>query len=127
MKNLRHRLLLPALLAAPILSLAAPSEPIWLSSLDLTPIVQGWGKPQADKAVTGKPLSIAGRKFEHGLGTHANSLVRLELKGGTEKFSALVGVDDAAGNGQASICTQFARVMRLPFEMCDLRGPTTCR
>ena len=103
MKNLKLRLLLPALLAAPLLSLAAPPEPVWLSSLDLAPIVQGWGKPQADKAVTGKPLSIGGKKFEHGLGTHANSLVRLDLKGGTEKFSALVGVDDAAGNDQASI------------------------
>lgn len=81
---------------------AAP-ETVWLSSLDLSPITQGWGTPQADKAVTGKPLSIGGTKFDRGLGTHTDSLVRLELKGGAEKLSAFVGVDDAAGSGQANV------------------------
>ena len=83
------------------------AETIWLSSLDLEPIVQGWGKPQPDKSVTGKPLSIAGKHFEHGLGTHADSLIRLDLKGGSERFSAVVGVDDAAGNQQASISVKI--------------------
>src|SRR5271165_451038 len=82
---------------------AAEPETVWLSALDLSPIVQGWGEPQADKAVTGKPLSIGGKTFERGLGTHAYSLVRIQLKGGSEKFLALVGVDDAAGKDQARI------------------------
>jgi hypothetical protein len=50
-------------------TLAAEPETVWLSSLDLSPITQGRGQPQADKAVTGKPLSIGGKKFERGLGT----------------------------------------------------------
>ena len=82
---------------------AAEPETVWLSSLDLSAIVQGWGEPQADKAVTGKPLSIGGKKFERGLGTHTDSIVRLQLKGGAEKFSAYVGVDDAATSDQARI------------------------
>jgi len=92
------------LLAAPPLgTLAAEPDTVWLSSLDLSPIVQGWGQAQADKAVTGKPLSIGGKRFEHGIGTHAFSLIRLRLNGGSERFSALVGVDDAAGKDQARI------------------------
>jgi len=79
------------------------AEPIWISSLDLSPIVQGWGKPQADRSVTEKPISIGGKTFEHGLGTHADSIVRIDLKGGAERFSASVGVDDATGSDQASI------------------------
>jgi alpha-galactosidase len=82
---------------------ASAAESIWISSLDLSPIVQGWGKPQADKSVTGKTISIGGKQFEHGLGTHAISLARLNLKQSAERFSAFVGVDDAAGNNQASI------------------------
>ncbi len=82
---------------------AFSAEPVWLSSLDLTPVIQGWGKPQADKSVTGKPISIGGKTFEHGVGTHAVSRALLDLKGGTERFSASVGVDDAAGNKKASI------------------------
>jgi len=84
-------------------TLAADPETVWLSSLDLSPIMQGWGQPQADKSVTGTPLSIGGKKFEHGIGTHAVSVVRLQLNGGSEKFSAYVGVDDNAGNDHARI------------------------
>jgi len=84
-------------------ALAAEPETVWISSLDLSPITQGWGQPQADKAVTGKPLSVGGKHFERGLGTHAASLVRLLLKGGSEEFSAFVGVDDAAGSDHARI------------------------
>jgi alpha-galactosidase len=93
-------------LALILVSTQAPAvepETVWLSSLDLTNIMQGWGEAQADKAVTGKPLSIAGQKFEHGVGTHAVSVIRLQLNGGSERFSAYVGVDDAAGKDQARI------------------------
>ncbi|HEY5911389.1 MAG TPA: NPCBM/NEW2 domain-containing protein [Verrucomicrobiae bacterium] len=79
------------------------ADSVWISSLDLSPITQGWGQPQGDKSVTGKPMAIAGKQFEHGLGTHAVSRTRIDLKGGAERFSALVGVDDAAGDKRASI------------------------
>ncbi len=99
-------LTLAAALALTILTtqtLAAEPETVWLSALDLSPIMQGWGQPRADKSVTGTPLSIGGQKFQHGLGTHAFSLVRLQLNGGSEQFSALVGVDDNAGSDHARI------------------------
>jgi alpha-galactosidase len=69
---------------------------VWLSSLDLSKIQQGWGRAQVDKAVTGKPLSIGGRRFERGVGTHAKGTAWIELDGGAERFAAFVGVDDAA-------------------------------
>src|SRR5208283_2788225 len=66
------RLALAALVATAAVPSAFPAEPdsVWISSLDLAPIVQGWGKPQPDRSVTGTPLSIAGKTFDHGLGTH---------------------------------------------------------
>jgi alpha-galactosidase len=88
------------LLAAAV---SASAETIWLGSLDLTKVRQGWGQAQADKAVTGKPLSIAGERFDRGVGTHANSTFWIELAGGASRFQARVGVDDAAGNDKASV------------------------
>ena len=82
---------------------AAGPESVWISSLDLSPILQGWGTPQADKSVTGTPISIASRKFAHGLGTHADSVVRLDLHGSATRFTAWVGVDDNARGSGASI------------------------
>ena len=70
------------------------AETVPLSSLDLAKMSAGWGKPLANKAVQGKPMSIGGQGFEHGVGTHAPSVMYVDLGGGTEKFSALVGVDD---------------------------------
>ena len=73
---------------------AFAAESVWLSSLDVSKTQQDWGKPQADKSVDGHTLSIAGTKYEHGLGTHAASLLYVDLKGGSTRFTAMVGVDD---------------------------------
>src|SRR4051812_41443492 len=63
---------------------AGSSNSVYLSSLDLSNIHQGFGKPQADKSITGKPLSIAGKTFERGIGTHAVSTAWLDLAGGAQ-------------------------------------------
>ena len=54
---------------------------------------QDWGELHTDASVQGKPLSIGGRHFAHGLGTHANSEITYELDGKCTSFSAWVGVD----------------------------------
>lgn len=84
-------------------AVSVSAEVVWLSSLDLSKVQQGWGQAQADKAVTGRPLSIAGERFGRGVGTHARSTLWIELGGGAERFQARVGVDDAAGSEKASV------------------------
>ena len=69
-------------LALSFVSLAnAQDTHVPLSSLDLSKMTAGWGEPQADKNCMGQPMSIAGRTFEHGVGTHADSLLHVELDG----------------------------------------------
>jgi len=96
-------LLILILILRPSHSLAAQSQDFWLSDLDLSSISQGWGKVEKDKAVTGKPMSIAGHAYSRGLGTHADCRIQLDLGGAAEKFSAAVGIDDAAGNAGATV------------------------
>ncbi len=79
------------------------AQTVWLSSLDLSKTRQGWGQARADKSVTEKPISIDGQKFEHGLGTHASSTLWLDLGGGSERFTASVGVDDAVLDKAGSV------------------------
>lgn len=83
-------------------SAAESPETVRLHTLDLSLMQQGWGQPQIDRGIRGLPLSIGGRKFEYGVGTHAKSDFWIDLAGGTERFLASVGVDDAA-DGKASI------------------------
>ncbi len=73
------------------------AETVRLSALDLTQMTSGWSVPRADRGVAGQPLSIAGRKFSHGVGTHAASTFRVNLGGKGKRFTAQVGVDDSAG------------------------------
>jgi len=90
--------------AAPVWSAESGApEIVWLSSLDLGKMTAGWGKPQVNKSIEGKPLSIAGQKFDKGVGTHANSVMYIDLRGGSRKFSAYVGVDDEVKGNIGSV------------------------
>ena len=51
-----------------------------LSSLDLGAASQGYGNPAADKTVDGHPLTLGGKIFEHGFGTHADSRLVLDAQ-----------------------------------------------
>ncbi len=69
-----------------------------LSSLDLGGVTQGWGGVGKDKSVDGHPLSIGGKKFRQGVGTHAESRWVIDLKGNASRLTAQVGVDDEVGD-----------------------------
>ncbi len=87
-------------LALAALVLVSPSlfaETVWLSSLDLKQMTCGWGDAKADHSILGKPLSLGGKQFLHGVGTHAPSNFRVNLGGSAKRFLAQVGVDDGTG------------------------------
>ncbi|HEX4343025.1 MAG TPA: alpha-galactosidase, partial [Verrucomicrobiae bacterium] len=96
--SLSRLLLLGLFFATPSLF----AETVWLSSLDLKEMISGWGDAKADQSIIGKPLIIAGKHFDHGVGTHAPSHFRVNLGGNAKKFTAQVGVDDDTG-GQGSV------------------------
>src|ERR1700733_15400699 len=82
--------------------LFAHANSVRLDELDLSTMTAGWGQPQKNQSVSQTPLAISGEKFDHGVGTHAESKVTFQLDGKTTLFTAKVGVDDDAG-GAASI------------------------
>ena len=75
---------LPCALRAAESSEKQTNPPEWslgLQELDLSGMTQGFGAPQPNKSVSGKPLSIGGRVFEKGLGTHSPAEVAFDLHG----------------------------------------------
>jgi beta-galactosidase len=62
-----------------------------------TSVTQGWRDTRTDASISGQPLSIAGKHFEKGLGTHAPGQMVFPLGGNHHAFSADVGVDDQGG------------------------------
>ena len=77
-----------------LLGFKLTAAPVWLDALDVGKTTQGWGEPHKNQSVEGHALRIGGATFQHGLGTHAESELRLNLNGGATQFTAAVGVDD---------------------------------
>ncbi|MDQ2985606.1 MAG: NPCBM/NEW2 domain-containing protein [Armatimonadota bacterium] len=84
-------------------AIAMMQSSVPVSSLDLSHVQQGWGSPKANLSVDGNPITIGGRTFENGLGTHAESMLAIDLGKKALRFTANVGVDDEALEGKGSV------------------------
>lgn len=76
-----------------------------VDSFDLSGCSCGMGKRvQVGKSVDGNPLTLAGKVYAHGFGTHPESGVAFTANGKVKCFDALVGLDDdaaKAGSGKS--------------------------
>jgi len=82
---------------ASVSGFASKLVPIPLSQLDLTKMKQGFGTPQANLSVDKHPLSIGGRAFAAGVGTHSPGSLFIALDGSKGNFHAFAGIDDEVG------------------------------
>lgn len=78
-------------------------EEIYLSEMEPVYAKSGWGDVEMDRAVSGKPLSIKGKRFQKGIGTHSVSEIEYDLKGIFNYFSAKVGIDDGNRSEKGSV------------------------
>ncbi|HXP59131.1 MAG TPA: NPCBM/NEW2 domain-containing protein [Dongiaceae bacterium] len=116
------KLTLPAVaLAALALCLPAKADTFGIETLDLSQIEQGWGSPHRNRSVEGRELSIGGKKFARGLGTHSESTFLISLGGQAQRFSASVGVDDET-DGLGSVTFRVAGDHKTLWESGVMRG-----
>lgn len=71
-----------------------------LSRLSPLSIHQQWGVLQRDSSVSGGGLRIGQRAFEHGLGTHAASVIRYAIPGNAASFHTWYGLDAQGRSGR---------------------------
>ncbi len=81
---------------------AAAVQTTLLSDLDLSGVRQAHGQPQSGANVMGGPLTVAGKEYERGIGTHAVSSWKLQLAGKGRRLSGLAGLTDSPGNETGS-------------------------
>lgn len=75
-----------------------PSGDFPLSHIDLRAVEQDWSTAKRDRSVDDHPITLGGKVYATGIGTHAVSLLELRLAGNALRFRAVVGVDDEATN-----------------------------
>jgi alpha-galactosidase len=79
---------------------AKPKPPRrYLSEMPLVQVTNGWGPVELDRAVgaaapdDGPPLVLGDTTYQHGLGAHAPSQIRVHPPQGCTAFKAVIGID----------------------------------
>lgn len=89
----------------------------------ITTISQDFGKPQLNKNVSGMTLSIAGKKYETGVGTHANGRMTITFPAGFKTFSGACGVDDYVDN-RGSVAFRILAGEKVLYRSPVMKGKT---
>jgi glucose/arabinose dehydrogenase len=88
---------------------AAAAQPAYLSDLNPTSAINGWGPYERDRSngetgpSDGGTITLNGVTFAKGLGVHALSDLRYNLAGQYARFQARVGLDDEVGSAGSVI------------------------
>lgn len=84
-------------------SFAAPTDTVWLSTLDVSLATTGWGQKGVNTSCMGNPIRLNGKEYKSGFGAHAPSLFYVKLSGATMRFHAIVGIDDEEKKSSGSV------------------------
>ncbi|MFI6388376.1 endo-alpha-N-acetylgalactosaminidase family protein [Nonomuraea sp. NPDC050540] len=86
-----------------------PTADAYAGDLEWVSADNGWGPVERDQSNgdraqgDGSPLTVGGRVFAKGLGTHAPAKIRYYLGGRCAAFTAVVGVDDSQAAPRGSV------------------------
>jgi hypothetical protein len=100
---------------------------VYLSALRPTevkyvPYLDGNQPPyRIDRAVSGRPLRLAGKLYSRGLGAPSRSELTYTLEGGYQSFAAMVGIDDGVGSAGSAVFRVYGDDKKL-FESPLLHG-----
>ncbi len=108
-------------LNAALASKTTPAGAIWLETLDLKNMTQGWSVPGVAKSVAGSPIRLKGRAFAHGVGTHATARFAVDLKGNATRFTTFFGVDDEVQD-KGSVSLRVLVDDQVKLESPELKG-----
>jgi alpha-galactosidase len=79
------------------------AQTVWLDELDLSAATQGYGTPKKNKSIDNKIITISGKAFERGFGTHSVSSLLILLEGKATVFTTKVGIDDEVAGRQSAV------------------------
>lgn len=107
---MRKRVLLSCLLVASLflssLGLLPPADhvradgaadlEVYLSQLDWTALKNGKVATRKDMNASGRPLTMNGKTYEKGIGSHPDASITYDLGGAYKRFTSIIGIDDQA-------------------------------
>lgn len=110
-----------ALMAAWFAGAVVASEVRYADEFNLAGSVCGLGKRTLPRqSVDGHPLTVGGKVFVRGFGSHSEGAVGFRMDGRVEAFDALVGVDDDAMAATSAIISVRASMTSPPATGCTI-------
>ena len=85
----------------------ADGRELKLTGLPWVSATAGWGEVSKEKAVSGQPMSVEGKRVVDGIGTHARSVIEYNLPPGYVRIRAFGALDDGALNQPRGGTIQF--------------------
>ena len=85
-----------------------PAHAMWLENVGISHMTTGYGDAQIAKSVDNNPLRLGGETYAHGIGTHAESELLIDLKGKATRFVSVVGVDDEISSRGSTVFSAWA-------------------
>ncbi|MFV2069683.1 MAG: NPCBM/NEW2 domain-containing protein, partial [Pirellulales bacterium] len=79
---------------------------VYLDALKWSEATAGWRTVQLKRSVKGQTMTMGGRRFYRGIGTHARSRIVYKLPTGYETFAATIGCDQKALAGSVVFVVQ---------------------
>ena len=95
--------------------IAADGSSVWLDQIPFEYGIAGWDKPRMNINVSGKPIQIGGKTYEHGVFCHADGMLVYPVNGKYVRFEAEVGIE--AGSKRGS--TYFKALNVFPRNVID--------
>ena len=74
-------------------TLTGKSGTLSLTDLKWVSATSGWEKARLDSSVGSNRLTVEGKTYSRGIGTHATSVIEYDLPEGYDTFSSVVGLD----------------------------------
>ncbi len=98
-----HRYLLPAIVLAALFASTVPAadeknNTVYLDELNVALSTCGWQSTRKNRSVGGNRLTLGGKEYARGIGTHAPGEFRVKLDGTAVRLTALAGIDAESGN-----------------------------
>ena len=87
----------------------------------ITSITQEFGTPQLNRSIDGTPFTIAGKKYETGVGTHANGRMTVSFPAGFRTFSGACGIDDYV-DGRGSVVFRILAGEKVLYRSPVMKG-----
>jgi len=80
---------------------------IYVSTLSPLTHQQDWGELKIDSNLDGEPLCLRGQCYQHGLATHARSIIVYNIPSEAKRFQAVAGLDDDSQNGEIEFIVEL--------------------